>query len=91
MEVPPWLRQMQESETLMLIADPGMTGGWSMTQIILKTAVWKEGAEKIAGRGMNGGKAASGSATGRASARMMNRSGLKTPSPRSTERDFAPN
>jgi hypothetical protein len=53
-----------------------------MTQIILKTTVWKEDTEKIADKGASGGIAVSGSAIGPAYARILIKSSLfksKTP------------
>jgi hypothetical protein len=48
-----------------------MTDGLSMTQIILKTAVWKEDTAGIADRKANGGIAVSGSAIGPAYVRIL--------------------
>jgi hypothetical protein len=48
-----------------------MTDGLFMTQIILKTTVWKEDTEEIADKGASGGIAVSGSAIGRAYVRMI--------------------
>lgn len=61
---------MTEQPTPMLIADPAMIGVLSMIQIILKTAAWKEGGQRIAESKTNGVTAASGSVNGRASVRM---------------------
>jgi hypothetical protein len=44
-----------------------------MTQIILKTTVWKEDTEEIADKRANGGTAVSGSAIGQAYARILNK------------------
>jgi hypothetical protein len=49
---------MAERLTHMLIADPEMIGGLSMTRIILKTAVAKEDREWIAGSKTSDGMAA---------------------------------
>jgi hypothetical protein len=61
----------------MWTADPEMTDGRSMTQIILKTTVRKEDTEGIADRRTNGEITVSGLANGPAYARMICRTDLK--------------
>jgi hypothetical protein len=71
---------MQELETRISIAGPEKTGGLSMTQIILKTAELSEDTEGIADKEASGGIVVFGLAIGPAYARIMRRSGFKTPS-----------
>ena len=80
---------MQELETHISIAGPEKKGGLYMTQIILKMAELKEGTQGIADKKASGEKVVSESAIGRAFARTIRRSGLKTPSSRLIKRDFA--
>jgi hypothetical protein len=51
---------MTEPPTLMLIGEAVMTAGWYMIPITLKTKVWKEGRERIAGSMTKDGKTVSG-------------------------------
>jgi hypothetical protein len=71
---------MRELEIHISIAGPEKTDGLFTTQIILKTAELKEGTARIADKEASGGIVVFGLAIGPAFARMMRRSGFKTPS-----------
>jgi hypothetical protein len=61
---------MTEQPILMLIVDLAMTDVLSMIRIILKTAAWKEGRQRIAESKTNGARAAFESVNGRVFVRM---------------------